>query len=189
MNNASPRSPAEQLSRFLEDLIQALLARTGWFLPMWLIAPLLKELRGIGQAFALLAAHIAECQAAAAAAAAAAEQAPAPAARQAAATSRLGAQGSRAARKSAPAVRQGADGARRPGPAAPQRKLPPATGRRSGRQVARRAHVPAASFHASASGQTFSGLGKAGALARPYCYIFVIFIRSLPALSHVGECL
>ncbi len=58
MTNNPPSIAAERLARFLDDLIQAVAARSRWwFLPLWLIRPVLEQLDGMREAFALLAAR------------------------------------------------------------------------------------------------------------------------------------
>ncbi len=60
MNNTSNLSPAERLGILIEFLIQAILARAGLRLPRWMIEMITGQLRGIGEAFAVLAAKVAE---------------------------------------------------------------------------------------------------------------------------------
>ncbi len=60
MNNTPNLSPAERLGILIEFLIQAILARAGLRLPRWMIEMITGQLRGIGEAFAVLAAKVAE---------------------------------------------------------------------------------------------------------------------------------
>lgn len=58
MSNTPNLSPAERLGIILTSLIQAILARAGWFLPAGLIAKIEDNVRGISEAFAFLATQL-----------------------------------------------------------------------------------------------------------------------------------
>ncbi len=73
MNNVPPFPPAERFGTAMLALIHALAARYGWLMPKWLIKRMEDEVRGLVEAFSLLAAEGAKLLAAAAAAETAAE--------------------------------------------------------------------------------------------------------------------
>ncbi len=66
MNNIPPFPPAERFGIAMLALIHSLAARAGWLMPKWLVRLMEDEVRGLVEAFSLLAAEGAKLLAAAA---------------------------------------------------------------------------------------------------------------------------